>query len=334
MNKRISWIDFGKGFTILLVVFGHVVLGLLQSQKFSDSQNNLLLLLVEIVYVVHIPVFFALSGYFFTMSKGLQNYRLTITKKFLGLGIPYVTFSIVMFLMKRVGGSSVRDTTSITELLNIYRTPTDHLWYLYTLFFIFLFLGLLSLFIKSDRVIFLILIIGFIVVNILPVNIYFIQRFFVWAPIFYFGRILHEVRLTKNLTNLAFIAYALYIFIWCILNFKNRISYSQPSWWGIILPISVILAFSFFQNAKMGKMYAYFVKIGKISLPIYLIHVPVASVIRILMFKVGINNLAIHIIVGLLVAWFFTIVLFQVASRFKIVDFIFYPTKYLTVFFK
>ena len=37
--KRIEWIDFGKGLTVLMVVFGHVVLGLFESKRFEDSNQ-------------------------------------------------------------------------------------------------------------------------------------------------------------------------------------------------------------------------------------------------------------------------------------------------------
>lgn len=40
--KRIEWIDFGKGLTVLMVVFGHVVLGLFESKRFEDSNQWLL----------------------------------------------------------------------------------------------------------------------------------------------------------------------------------------------------------------------------------------------------------------------------------------------------
>ena len=41
-SDRIEWIDFGKGLTVLMVVFGHVVLGLFESKRFEDSQQWLL----------------------------------------------------------------------------------------------------------------------------------------------------------------------------------------------------------------------------------------------------------------------------------------------------
>lgn len=329
MNKRITWIDFGKGITILLVVIGHVALGLFESSRFYGNEKQLLLLLTELVYVLHIPVFFALSGFFFKKYNNFKEYLFNMRKKTLSLGVPYVVFSIVMFGMKKLGGGSVRNSVSLMDVVNIYKTPIDHLWYLYTLFSIFLILGLLSILIKNDKFMFIILVIGFILANIFPTDIFFLQRFLIWAPVFYFGKILGEIKIDKRIFIPAVLFYLIYILIWIFTNFSERINYSQPSWWGLIIPVSIILSFVFFQSVKENKVYDYFVKIGKFSLPIYLIHAPVASVVRIFLFKFGVNNLLVHLLIGILVAWFLTILLFTIAKNIKVIDFIFYPTKYL-----
>ncbi|WP_340070867.1 acyltransferase family protein [Enterococcus faecium] len=329
MDKRISWIDFGKGITIFLVVFGHVSLGLLQASKFSETSNQILYFFVEVVYVIHIPVFFALSGYFFKGYQNLQDFRHNILKKLWSLGIPYLVFSILMFIMKKIGGRSVRESKTIFDLLNIWKEPIDHLWFLYTLFSIFLILGFLSIYIKNDIALFITLLVGFCLVNLFPVSIYFIQRFFIWAPAFYFGRILRNIKISNKLIGIMILSYVEYILFWWLTNFQQTINYSRPGLWGVIIPISIVPAFGIFQNKKQDAIYNYFVKMGKISLPIYLIHAPVASVTRIMLFKFGITNLAVHLFLGVIVAWFFSIILFKFTRRIKIVDFIFYPTKYV-----
>ena len=76
-KSRINWIDFGKGLAIFLVLVGHILLGMYQSEKFP-IWNNLLLLLIAQIYIFHIPVFFALSGYFFQTGikfKGILGLR-------------------------------------------------------------------------------------------------------------------------------------------------------------------------------------------------------------------------------------------------------------------
>lgn len=54
---RIKWVDYGKGFTILLVIIGHVALGTLESAKFFGNDAFILHLILEMMYAIHIPVF-------------------------------------------------------------------------------------------------------------------------------------------------------------------------------------------------------------------------------------------------------------------------------------
>ncbi|HGJ1140470.1 TPA: acyltransferase family protein [Streptococcus pneumoniae] len=70
---RINWVDFGKGFAIFLVLVGHVFIGLSESNKFSIA-NDVLLFLIAQIYIFHIPVFFALSGYFFRPVSDLKEF--------------------------------------------------------------------------------------------------------------------------------------------------------------------------------------------------------------------------------------------------------------------
>ena len=73
-KERIEWIDFGKGLTVLLVVIGHVILGLFESNQFPQD-NHQLLFFTQIFYLFHIPVFFALSGYFFKPVENIVQYK-------------------------------------------------------------------------------------------------------------------------------------------------------------------------------------------------------------------------------------------------------------------
>lgn len=131
-TKRIEWIDFGKGLTVLMVVFGHVLLGMYESNRFIDSESWLLFI-TQIFYLFHIPVFFALSGFFFKPLASIDNFGGYVLNKTIALGIPYVFYSVVQFTLQSIGGSTVRNAASFGDLLGIYHTPLGVSWYLYVL---------------------------------------------------------------------------------------------------------------------------------------------------------------------------------------------------------
>ena len=78
---RINRFDNLKGFAILLIVFGHLC--------FIYDKNNLVYLLRNFVYLVHLPIFFFVSGYF---SKIGPNEPIKAFKRLL---VPYILFTII-----------------------------------------------------------------------------------------------------------------------------------------------------------------------------------------------------------------------------------------------
>lgn len=329
MSKRIKWIDFGKGITILLVVIGHVSLGLLVSGHFNNSAK-LLLLLVEMLYMFHMPVFFALSGFFFKTINSSKEYINLLKKKIISLGIPYVAFSLVMLIMKKAGGDSVRKPIGIMNFLNIYKHPIDHLWFLYILFGIFIYMGFLSLYIKNDKVLFIISLVGYLIVSVFPTDVYFIQRVLVWSPMFILGKILKNIKLKKYIMYISIAGYFIYLVLWIMFNFKNQVNYSTPGVYGIVFPVSILIAFTVYPALNgNNRMFKYFTKCGEVSLPIYLLHSPIASVIRIVLLKFGVTQVFVQLFIGVIGAWFVSIFVFEIIHRIKFIDFFLYPMKYL-----
>ena len=80
---------------------------------------------------------------------------------------------------------------------------------------------------------------------------------------------------------------------------------------------------------QISKFGPYFRKLGKDSIIIYLLHAPIVSVIRILLLKLGIDNIFIHICIGLCAGWFGSTLVIYLTSKIPYSDFVFYPVKYL-----
>ncbi|MDD8037541.1 MAG: acyltransferase family protein, partial [Thomasclavelia ramosa] len=59
MNNRIEYIDFIKGFTIFLVVWGHAIQNISQNGSFWNNPMHIF------ICSFHMPIFMLLSGFFF-----------------------------------------------------------------------------------------------------------------------------------------------------------------------------------------------------------------------------------------------------------------------------
>lgn len=339
MNKkinRITWLDYGKGFTILLVVLGHVLLGLFESDKFS-LQNDKLLFFVQLLYLFHIPVFFALSGFLFRPLNSITDYLKDVRVKLIVLGIPYLFYNIMQFSLQSLGGSTVRKAASIEDLINIYKAPLSVSWYLYVYFFMLIIVALFSIYIKNKYVLLGISLVAFIIAITQPSEIYLLQKILLWTLFFVIGYCFNDVRILQFLkgkilliTLLSVICIVFFMIIWWNSNPEYYVSYDTPGLWGLVFLASIPLAFTLYPTFSTKKIWGdYFSKLGKDSVVIYLLHAPIVSVTRIVLLKLGIDSVAIHIILGLSAGWFGSILAIEIMKRIKYIDFVFYPMKYI-----
>lgn len=337
-RSRINWIDFGKGLAIFLVLMGHVLLGLYQSEKFP-SWNNVLLVIIAQLYIFHIPVFFALSGYFFKPLSNIKEFLDYSKKKTIVLGIPYIFYSIIHFCLQKIAGGTVRVPTTIFDLINIYKHPLGVSWYIYVLWSILMIYGLLSIVIKKRRMLLLISVFAYCCTLFVQTDIYIIQRTLVWGVFFLLGSVLSEIQLDRMDAKkflLFFIPFDLiYMLAWLLFyevdSKKDYVSYSNPGLWGIAFVVCILFAFIIFPKIenKGPRIFDYFSKYGKDSLGIYIIHAPICSMLRILMLKMGINSVFIHVIAGILLGWYLSIFATYIMKKIPILNIVLLPQKYI-----
>ena len=133
-EKRDFWIDNVKAFACILVVLGHFFQSMVKSQIVSYS--NLYEWFNTTIYYFHVPLFFICSGYLY-QKYCVIGWRKNILKKVLTLGVPYITFTIITWILKTLFTDSINNQIGplwCTLLLN----PTSPYWYLYCLFLCFL----------------------------------------------------------------------------------------------------------------------------------------------------------------------------------------------------
>lgn len=82
MNKRIDWLDAAKGLGMVLVMLGH-----------ADIPNPLR----TYIYTFHMPFFFFLSGYLFSLTR-FPNFKVFLFKMTKSLIFPYLFFSLVAYI--------------------------------------------------------------------------------------------------------------------------------------------------------------------------------------------------------------------------------------------
>ena len=87
MTKRMEYIDMMKGFAMILVILGHIWY-IPQPLKIC-------------IYFFHIPLFFFLSGFTFSIKK-YTSFKPFFMKKFKTIMLPYFLLNTGVFMFKSI----------------------------------------------------------------------------------------------------------------------------------------------------------------------------------------------------------------------------------------
>lgn len=267
-----------RAIAIIIVVFGHSIILYSPSWGMYNTVNKVYLfeILKQIINVVQMPIFFSLSGYLFYKTISKDNNFLNFLKlKFNRLILPFIFTAIFwMIPMKKKINYSNYNDIGMFEILKLVLTGKDagHLWYLPTLFLIFLIMYFLCLFLKKrsffeDLLIFILLLLISIISNNLNTNIYISSALF-YSIYFYFGFCLFKyedyiMNINKKIISL------LLVFLMFIPIFINNLYLNY------IITMIIILSLYIIVPNKTNK---YISSISKNSFGIYLFHSPLVYI--------------------------------------------------------
>ncbi len=119
-NQRIKYWDNIKGFTILLVLWGHLIQAIYGYDYAASSAN----LVYGVIYSFHMALFFMVSGYFSCYDGREMNVLSVLKKKSAGLLIPFFV----------VGGLYVNYCYSTNPYSILFANAKYGYWYLFVLF--------------------------------------------------------------------------------------------------------------------------------------------------------------------------------------------------------
>ena len=172
MGERFNFIDYSKGVLIALVVFGHGIQYLL-----GDGYDYWSNYLYRAIYMFHMPLFMAISGYLSFVGLQKSFFRGYVLNKFKSYVIPIWVWSLVFWSV----------IVLISPRTSIYALPTlffdgaiNSLWFLWALF---LSVSLTSFLVNSGRFFLYLYMLSLVAVTMLPDfgNIYlfkFVYPFF------------------------------------------------------------------------------------------------------------------------------------------------------------
>lgn len=329
LNTRQSWVDIVKIFACVLVALGHFFQSMVSSELIPNS--HLYQWFNSTIYYFHVPLFFICSGYLFqkgAKERSFSQWKMTVLKKLLALGIPYFIFSIATWLLKTVFSASVNGKAE-GFFKTLFVEPFSPYWYLYALFFVFCVTFTMRS--KRDAVgallaSLLLKVISFVYVPEIKVIQYIVDNeiWFVLGMLLCYFDLPARLQKSKAWLGVAFSALFLVtsVAVYLTIGWNAIVAFVM----GVFGCASTLLvAFGIRTSHRC------MVNISKYTFPVFLMHTIFAASLRSLLFKVGISNSAIHIILGLIISFVGPILAAKVMEKLKYPEFLLYPNKFIKI---
>ncbi len=347
IKKRYAYIDNIKLAACFLVVAGHFFMSMTANGIMPYSTAYYYLLYT--VYTFHVPVFFVCSGFLYQKGNrvhSFQSWRGSISRKLLDLGVPYCVFTAITVLLKHVFENEV--TSRSGDLLQtLFVHPTAPYWYLYALFFMFVFIpcdkspkGAVILFGAAVAVKLLIIVLkvngispptllkektgSFALYLMVHIVFYTFSRF-VW---FAGGMLLafaDESALRRAAKYVLPVSLTGALVLSCF-TFHPPYDYDTfPQFFiGVLLVIAVVFAAMAIAPSALNTLSKRF---SEYFMPVFVTHTIFSAGIRIALIKLGIDNLALHLLGGIVGGFVLPILVYALCKRITPLMFFFYPTK-------
>lgn len=351
-KKRYSYIDNMKLAACILVVIGHFVMSMTANSLMPRSFVSEYLL--DTVYTFHVPMFFICSGFLYQKADRVHSFsawKTSVLRKFLDLGVPYTVFTAITVLLKKMFESEV--TSKANELLDtLVFNPTAPYWYLYVLMFFFIIVPCMKS--KKGALVFLgvslCISIGLAVVYTAGISpeksLYKLTHSYVLYSV---------VRMIiYSLKRLLWFALGMYLAFADEGNVKKACRFIAVPALVAAVALSV-LSFDYskgyyneIQNIGIGILFIVFIVLTAISLtpawlnrfslkssewfmPVFVLHTIFSAGIRIVLIRLGITNLALHILGGIIGGFILPVITYIICAKLTPLMFFFYPTKTIKI---
>lgn len=312
-EQHILYIDILKAIACISVLAGHVIGGI---AKAGIDTSGILIHIHTYVYLFHVPCFFFASGYLYANKqvKNWQEYASFVIKKLVILGMPYVACTVLYVAMSSFFSSEMNPNTSYSfrEVLNIWRIPIAHYWYLYALIVLFVFIPVVELIFKKVNRIYLWIV--FLLLTLWKPNIVWIGYITQYAHLFYMGVIWNISKNSKWKNNLLQYAKFTRGWVYCAENLLLYLIYNIVQKRALLsmeleiilksiitlLLVAMMIGVSFSITEKGKYIKSFLIWVSKYSLYIYLFHTWFSGTIRVLLCRIGITNCWIQAFIGVL----------------------------------
>lgn len=322
MQHRLDWIDISKGVGIILVVVGHAGRGILNAGV--PDENGLLPLMDRAIYAFHMPLFFILSGVTFGMGPP-ASIQPALMQKLWRLFYALVIWTYAFLAMRALAGSNANAGGSWEDILIFPLPPFAHFWFLWALMVnmaVFTVLRLVFRPFVPDlwfwAIAFAISAIAHFTVTLPEQVAPLFSHALNYSLSFIMGALIGTSPIRETVPSWSIAVLGIFLFslgVWASVAFETTVSsVARGSILALLLLLPLVLVSTNYARSNWAQFVAF---LGMISLTIYVMHTMFSAAFRILLLKVGIDNLTAHLVVGIAVGILGPLAAYLLVRRFR-----------------
>ena len=328
-SKRILWLDSAKGFAIVLVVLGHMVMGINTAGMFPESREWLEML-IRLIYSFHMPLFWTISGYTFYLAycrerkERFGRYKNQILNSI----YIYFLFSTVQWVIQFILSGVVNTKVSVSDLLLMPIRPMAPFWFTFVMIFYYVFFYAFEMVKLPEGAKLVIIALLSMLGNpldfdiVIPIRILLLHMLYFYLGI-YFAKRKSMVADSKIAMTVLLASSALFLVAEAVFDIPYIPLISD-----VLIPAAIGLCFfNLFYRFTTDKYSRQLSFLGRYSLEIYVTHCIITAGCRVLLNKAGVQNCWVMVIVGTVIAVAVPVLWAFLLKKLKIHDLFFAPTK-------
>lgn len=304
---------------IILVVLGHTWRGLYNQNLLPQDVFEAL---DSRIYAFHMPVFFALAGWFFVSALSGRSLFQFVMSRLQRLLWPMILWTYIFFGIKVLAGDFANTPLQNLEFLTSPLPPKAHFWFLWALLLISLFLIWMKPFVKNGRASGPLLVATALV--LLAVDTMTVSAgLFQWiggaikyVNFFFLGMVLSQMRgnapSSAPWSGIAAVSFCVLVFYWPDIKGSD---WEKPARLG--LTFCVLIAMSGAGTVLTQKMMQTLCWLGAGSMAIYLSHTIFSAGLREALLAAGVDIIAVHVLLSTLIGLLAPLFLLWLAQRTK-----------------
>ena len=258
----------------------------------------------SIIYSFHMPLFFFLSGLYFSNSLVKRGWKGLISKKIDTVLYPYLLWSIIQGTTEASLSSYTNSTISYTDVFTLLWAPRAHFWFLYTLFMIFVISSFFFSVFPKKFALYICLFSTIVYIFSNEIRSVFVLKLIGNNFVFFcFGILLNKWSGSEVLGSRALLLAALVSFFSAQYVFHNLLGmmYYDRGILSLATALISILFVVVLSKTLARRNMKWLILIGSSSLAIYLLHVLTGSGTRIILVNIiGIHSIPFHLIAGVI----------------------------------